>query len=41
VELELVRELVEVVPGGLAEVDPDDGVGPVEMLGHVVGLGRT
>ena len=35
VQPELVGELVELLPGGLAEVDPDDGVGPLEVLGHV------
>ena len=35
VEAELVGQLVQLLVGRPAEIDPDDGVGPREVVGHV------
>ena len=35
VQAELVRQLVQLVRGGVAEVDPDDGVRTGEVVRHV------
>ena len=41
VEPELVGELVQLLLGRAAEVDPDDGVGSLEVLGHVGDAGSS